>query len=194
MRVLVLGATGRVGAAALKLATAQGHEVIAFVRDRSKITDTSIEIATGVVTKPDTVAAALGKNIDAVINALGVDPLKPSTFVTKATRTVTNAMNRAGLKRYVAVSGTAKMPTTLGGLALSVLECTPVRHAIKDHRGAFDIVKASGLTWTLAGCPWIKDGLSSGVYTEHEKFPGGLKSIVPGDVAQFFVKVLGDSA
>jgi len=67
---------------------------------------------------------------------------------------------------------------------------TPVRHAIKDHQGAFEIIKASTLDWTLAGCPWIKDGLGTTNYVESDVFPGGMKVIHPRQVADFLTKVL----
>jgi hypothetical protein len=86
--------------------------------------------------------------VDAVLNAVGVDPLKPSTFVTDSARTIVKTMLEAGVRRYAAVSGTASMKKTLiGTVATDVLELTPVRHAIKDHQGAFDIVSASTLDW-----------------------------------------------
>jgi uncharacterized protein YbjT (DUF2867 family) len=66
---------------------------------------------------------------------------------------------------------------------------TPVGNAIRDHQGAFAIVAASDLDWTLAGCPWIKDGPARG-FREHAAFPGGMKSITPADVGAFLVSVL----
>jgi uncharacterized protein YbjT (DUF2867 family) len=191
MNVLILGATGRVGSEAVRLAAAAGHHVTAFVRDPAKLAGTAgFEIAVGDVTKPETLARALvGK--EAVLNAVGVDPLKPSTFVTDSARVIVSAMEAAGLRRYVAVSGTANMPKTLiGTVAAEVLELTPVRHAIKDHEGAYEIIKASSLDWTLAGCPWIKDGPGAGIYVESDVFPGGMKVIHPGQVAHFLTKVI----
>jgi hypothetical protein len=170
---------------------AAGHRVTAFVRDPSKLVSTEgIEIAVGDVTRPETLSSAL-KGMDAVLNAVGVDPLKPSTFVTDSARTIVKTMLEAGVRRYAAVSGTASMKKTLiGTVATDVLELTPVRHAIKDHQGAFDIVSASTLDWTLAGCPWIKDGVATSSYIESDIFPGGMKVIYPGQVADFLTKVL----
>ena len=198
MNILILGATGRVGAESVRLAVKRGHSVTAFVRDpdkfRVQVGGDIAKVAVGDLSKPDTLDAALAAPIDAVLNAVGVDPLKPSTFVTDAARTVTQAMKRAGLKRYVAVSGTACMPkTALGRVAEVVLGLTPVRHALRDHRGAFDIVTHADLVWTLAGCPWIKD-IPAGPYTEHDIFPGGMKTIAPADVADFLTRTIDQPA
>jgi len=196
MRVLVLGATGRVGSEATRLALSAGHEVTAFVRDPAKFRgDAAVRLMVGDLSRPDSFAAALQAGCDAVLNAVGVDPLKPSTFVTDSTRGIVAAMEAAKVTRYVAVSGTANMPqkTAFGAVTAFALGLTPVRHAMRDHRGAFDIVRNSTLDWSLAGCPWIKDGAASGAYVESAVFPGGFKSIQPGDVAHFLTKILARS-
>ncbi|MFZ1129554.1 MAG: NAD(P)H-binding protein [Terriglobales bacterium] len=191
MKVLVLGATGRVGSEAVRMAIAAGHQVTAFVRDPARLSPANgASIAVGDVTRPESLRMALNE-VDAVLNAVGVDPLKPSTFVTDSARIIVREMDSAGVHRYVAVSGTASMPKTfIGNVATEVLELTPVRHAIKDHQGAFEIIKASTLDWTLAGCPWIKDGLGTTNYVESDVFPGGMKVIHPRQVADFLTKVL----
>jgi hypothetical protein len=126
------------------------------------------------------------------VNTVGTDPAKPSTIVTDTARAIVAAMRAGGVRRYVAISGTAQMAKTpLGALSIAILRLTPVGNALRDHEGAFAIVTASGLDWTLAGCPWIKDGPARG-YREHAKFPGGMKSIAPGDVAAFLVDVLDE--
>jgi uncharacterized protein YbjT (DUF2867 family) len=158
MRVLVFGATGRVGSAAVRFALEAGHEVAVFVRNPDKLARDAVTVKVGDVTDPPSVAAAVGSGIDAVINAVGVDPLKPSTFVTDAARVLVREVQAAGVARYIGVSGTAQMRKTLfGRIGVGILGLTPVRHAIADHQGAYDIVTASTLDWTLSGCPWIKD-------------------------------------
>ena len=190
MRVLVLGATGRVGNEVARRAGEAGHEVTAFVRDPARLKVRPAHVAVGDIVRHETLVAALSGGIDAVVNTVGADPLKPSTIVTDTARAIVAAMRTGGVRRYIAISGTAQMPKTpLGALSIAILRMTPVGNAIRDHQGAFAIVTASGLDWTLAGCPWIKDGPARG-YREHAKFPGGMKSIAPGDVAAFLVNVL----
>jgi hypothetical protein len=80
--------------------------------------------------------------------------------------------------------------TILGHLSSLMLRLTPVRHAARDHDQAFKIVINSGLDWTLAGCPWIKDGDTLGAYRTSLVFPGGMRTIHPGDIAHFLVSEL----
>jgi hypothetical protein len=125
---------------------------------------------------------------------VGADPLKPSTVVTDSARAIVAAARKIGIRRYLGITGTAQMPnqTFLGRLSIGILRLTPVRHAARDHDGAFEAVRNSGLEWTLAACPYIKDGETRGVYQTSTTFPGGFLIIHPGDVAHFLVGVLQD--
>ena len=61
------------------------------------------------------------------------------------------------------------------------------------HDGAFAIVRRVEVPYTLIACPYIKDGPRTGKYEEHEKFPGGFKTIHPGDVADCVVRHLAEA-
>jgi putative NADH-flavin reductase len=195
MRVLVLGATGRVGSEIARLAFEAGHEVTAYVRNPAKLkAPDGVKVVVGELASPEGLTAALSAGFDAVLNAIGPDPLKPSTLVTDTARLAIGAMKTAGVARYIAVSGTANMPrkTLFGKLTAALMSLTPVKHAIRDHRGAFALIQASGLDWTLAGCPWIKDGGEARHdYRQSDVFAGGFKTILPGDVAHFLVSTIG---
>ena len=193
--VLVFGATGRVGAAVIAQASAAGHRVTAFVRDPSRLgpLQAGVSVAVGDIYQPATVELAMAPGFDAVIVTVGADPLKPSTVVTDSARAIVAAARKTGVPRYLGITGTAEMPdkTFLGRLSTAILRLTPVGNAAKDHDGAFETVRSSGLDWTLAGCPYIKDGPARGQYRTSTVFPGGFRIIHPGDVAHFLVRELG---
>jgi uncharacterized protein len=81
---------------------------------------------------------------------------------------------------------------TLGRILNAIFRGTPVGHAIGDHDCAYALVKASELDWTLAGCPYIRDGSAKGIYKTELTFPRRLKIIYPPDVADFLVRELAD--
>jgi len=136
----------------------------------------------------------ISRPFDAVLSAIGAGKLEPSTLVTDGTRSILDAMQSTGVRRYLAVSGTAEMPsqTIVGRITSAIFRCTPVGHAIRDHDGAYAIVSASDLNWTLAGCPYLRDGPANGDYKAVLTYPGGFKVIHPPDVANFMVGELLD--
>ena len=127
-----------------------------------------------------------------MVVAIGGDPLKPSTLVTDAARSILAAVKTAGVPRYLGVTGTAEMPskTLIGRLSTIILRLKPVGNSIRDHDGAYALVSQSGLDWMLAGCPLVKEGPRRGGYKTSLVFPGGNKFIYPPDVADLFVREL----
>ncbi|MBI5942240.1 MAG: NAD(P)H-binding protein [Caulobacterales bacterium] len=194
MKILVCGATGRVGASVVEQALAAGHEVVALVRDAKKLQASGdrLKVVEGDATKPEVVEALLREGCEAVVMAIGAPPRTPSTVVADATRAITQAMQAAGVKRYLAVSGTAEMPqqTWLGRVSTAILRMTPVGPAVRDHDAAFRIVQQSGLEWTLAACPHIADGAPRGYHRTSAVFPGGYLNVHPTEVARFLVQEL----
>jgi putative NADH-flavin reductase len=198
MRILVLGATGRVGSEIVRLAHEAGHTVTAFVRDPKKLrAPADVKVVVGDLSTANDLTAALSTGVDALLNAIGADPLKPSTLVTDTARIAIAAMQAAGVRRYIAVSGTANMPrkTFFGKLVAAFFSITPVGNAIRDHKGAFALVQASNLDWTLSGCPYIKDATTQpgpASYGESDVFTGGFSTVTPTNVARFLVKTIDD--
>ena len=191
--VAVFGPSGRVGGGVLAGALAAGHRVTAVARTPAKVAvrHDLLEVLAADATRPDEVLAVLGQTsgLTAVVMAVGSDPLKASTVVTDSVRSIVAAMTQLRLSRYIGVSGTANMATTTLRGRLSLV---PVRRFIKaatDHAAAYEIISASELDYVLAGCPYIRDGAPAARYREEPgPFPGGFKTITPGEVADFLVR------
>ena len=187
MRALLVGSTGRVGQAFLELALGGGHGVTAIARDTSrvKLNHPHLTVVQADVLDRESLRNVFGAEpFDAAVNVAGADPLKPSALVTQAASNLIPLLEEFGVKRYLGITGTAQMPKTrIGELSSFMLRRTPVRHAIRDHTGALSVVKSSSLDWFLVGCPWIKDGPATGRFQRSKVFPGGMRSIHPGDVA-----------
>lgn len=191
MKIIVFGATGRVGKAFVHRALAAGHTVSGFARDTRKLPPGCAAIQ-GDVTQAGSIDLALQGGFDAVVACLGTGTLKPSTLVTDATTAIVAGMQSHGILRLLAVSGTAEMPdkTWAGKVYTRILRLTPVGHAVRDHDGAYAAVMASNLSWVLVGCNYIADGAAKGRYKTAKAFPGGFKTIRPGDVADFLLTEL----
>ncbi|WP_425147559.1 NAD(P)-dependent oxidoreductase [Deinococcus sp.] len=194
-RLIVFGATGRVGLCALQQALDAGHEVTAFVRTPAKLTLTHprLRVAQGDTLQAESVVAALHAGFDAALMTVGVDPLRPSAVVQNSVRTIVAGMQQTGVRRYIGITGTAQMPATAFGRFGQRM----VRRFIKaaaDHQVAYEVVIASDLDYCLAACPYIRDGAARGRYqVVPEAFPGGFKTINPPDVANFLVKEAGEA-
>lgn len=161
MRVLVVGATGGSGRAAVKELVEQGHEVTAFARGSGALrTLPGPRTVVGDATEPADVDAAVAGQ-DAVVITLGIaeNPLRvrlrgpratPRDVRSRGTRTVVDAMLRRGVRTLVVQTSYGVGPTR---------ERLPRRYQamfrlllgpqISDTERQEDVVRASGLDWVL---------------------------------------------
>jgi putative NADH-flavin reductase len=190
MNIVVFGSTGRVGSSFTAKAATAGHQVVAFARRIDMVKVEGVHRFQGDVRDRDAVRTALSQGCDAVVCCIGEAGLKPSTIVTDAFTSIVGVMTNLGIKRFLAVSGSAEMKqmTVAGKIYTSILQQTPVGHAIRDHDGGLKVVQQSSLEWTIAGCNYLSDGPELGRYKTSLIFPGGFKKIHPADVAAFLLK------
>jgi dihydroflavonol-4-reductase len=112
VRVLVTGATGKVGGATARALLDRGDEVRALVRDPARAADllpTGVELAAGDVTDPASLASAV-EGCELVFNAMGL----PEQWVrdegifervnARGAENVTRAASQAGVRRAVHTS------------------------------------------------------------------------------------------
>ena len=109
MRVLVTGATGCVGGAALRRLEASGHEVVAYVREGSDSRSLQdVERVVGDLGDPNRLAVA-AKGCAALVHAAGLtdpraDPDALGWVNIAGTENAINAAKQAGCKRMVHIS------------------------------------------------------------------------------------------
>ena len=162
-RVLVVGATGGTGRAAVSALLAQGAEVTAFARRASALADDFPALRTldgDATVAADVHAAVAGQ--DAVVVTLGIseNPLKVRLFGagrtadrvrSVGTQHVIDAMRRHGVRKLVVQSsfGVGETRDKLrwqDRLLFSAL----LRPQIDDTEEQERLVRASGLDWVLA--------------------------------------------
>ena len=191
MKILLFGATGRVGNSIVLKALDKGYEVVAFIRNRNKLTikDPHLSVVEGDIYDKDALDKLSQVDFDVLVNVIGADPLKPSTIFTDTTRLIIKFLSNKPGKHYIAITGIAQMyKTFFGKIAIEILKLTPVKNSIADHQNAFSQISVSSINWTLIGCPYIKDGPEKGSFKIDKLFRGGFKTIHPGDVATAIVQ------
>ena len=203
MKLTVFGATGGTGSEAVGQALDAGHEVLAVVRNpaRLRISHPNLTIMTADVLQPAEIADAVAGR-DAVISALGHSQ-RPAerkaaarpTLCADSARSVTEAMRATGSRRLVIVS--ASGPYTDGdGPVLRYVLKPIVRRFLKDDWDDLvameEVVRASGLDWTVQRPPQLTDKPVTGRYrTRLDANARGLR-VSRADVAHLALAVAGD--
>ena len=196
MKVVILGATGGTGLEIVRQTIERGHSVTALVRSPEKLRGYAgfIRIKQGSPLNASELEEIL-EGQDAVLSAFGPRvPIakKDATLLRNFATALTTAMARAGTKRVI-VESTAFLfkdsivpPTYLLGRLL-------FPGVVADASAMEDILKRSGLDWTLVRPPRLTDGHHSGRFRVREShLPRfGLK-ISRADVAHCFLDILDD--
>jgi putative NADH-flavin reductase len=180
MRLTIVAATGGIGRELLRQAIAAGHNVTAVVRDPSKITD-PVRVVQADLSHADPAALESAvKDADAVLSGLGARTRTEAGVAWRGTQAVVDAMTVAGVRRLVVVSAAPL------GTVPSAARPNPPRHDPGDgffmrHLGApfaktafrthyadlarmEDVVRASGLDWTISRPPKLTDKPLTGRY------------------------------
>ncbi len=189
--VLVIGASKGIGLETVKAALAAGHGVRAFARSAADIAlaEPGLERFTGNALEAGDVAAALD-GVDVVVQALGVPAsnlLGPVSLFSEATNRLVPAMERAGVRRIIAVTG---FGTGDSRAAIGLLQRVPFRlvfgRAYDDKDAQEMRIRKSGLDWTFVRPGVLTPGSATGRYkvlTDPRSWRNGL--IARADVAHF---------
>src|SRR6185312_6809907 len=162
MRVLIFGATRASGRLTTERALAAGHQVTVYARNPAKVTANHPRLAV-VKGELDDVAAIqeamLGQ--EAVISLLGPSGKSEGLTYSTAMRTIVDAMRSAGVRRLIATATpSARDPHDRFSLSFW-LAVRMIRllagTAYQDLSALGDVVRGSGLDWTLARLPMLTD-------------------------------------
>jgi putative NADH-flavin reductase len=196
--IAVFGATGRTGKPFVEKALAAGHTVRALARNPAKLTirHPGLTVMQGDATN----AADVQKTIagtDAVVSLLGQDKNSPVRLQTDATRLIIAAMKRAGIRRLISLTGGgvrnpgADQPKFMDNLIVFIMKNiagSGPKNALEDGIAHANLIRASGLDWTIVRGPMLTDDAEKGTYQV------GNVGTVPGikltraDLADFILK------
>lgn len=181
MRLLILGATGRLGGAVLAEALARGWEVAALVRDpaRLAVAHPRLTVIQGDVCVSEDVEAAMA-GCDAVVSALGTrrgqEP--PAMLVTAATNLVA-AAHATGVRRLAIVASAGILQADAHSLRRDAPGYPAAFKAgSAAHLAAYEVVAASDLDWTVYCPPELVEGDREALLTVRRDYlPPGPKRV-----------------
>ncbi len=131
MKILVTGATGKVGSRLSRRLAQRGDDVRALVRDRARADDlreARVELAEGDLLRPDSLAAAV-RGVDAVVHCAaffrGATPEQAHEVNDVGTRNLATAARAALVKRFIFTSTGLVYGSNGGRLAHEDDACAP---------------------------------------------------------------------
>jgi putative NADH-flavin reductase len=202
-RILVIGASRGIGLETVRTLLAAGKGVCAMARNARDIPidDARLEKLDGdALDKAVVEQAVLG--VDAVIQSIGasITPesiLKGTTLFSRSTRVLVDAMRARGVRRLIAVTGFGAGDSRGKGgfLYATVMFPLLLKRIYDDKDVAEQIVRASGLDWTIVRPAILTDGPATGRYdvlVEPASWRSG--TISRADVADFLAKEVESAA
>jgi putative NADH-flavin reductase len=198
--VLIIGASKGIGFEAVRGALASGHNVRAFARsaNRIKLAHPHLEKRRGDALNPEDIQSALN-GMDIVIQALGIGLgphmiFGPVRIFSDATRILVPAMETAGIKRLVCITGFGAGDSRA---SVGCAQCIPFRivfgRAYDDKDVQERIIRNSRLDWTIVRPGVLTNGTRTGRYRvldRPDQWQNGL--ISRADVADFLVRQIND--
>jgi putative NADH-flavin reductase len=192
MKITIFGATGGTGRQLVDQACAAGHDVTAVVRNPAGLASRpNLTVVTANVPEEITVAGR-----DAVLTAIGSTGGGPTTVQTDTTTGIVAAMRKTGVRRIVCVSSSGIHTAGDGPVARMIVK--PIvrrflRHSFADMRAMEEVVRRSGLAWTILRPPWLTDGRPTGSYrTEANGNVRGGFRVSRADLADCMLRCLTD--
>ncbi|MFD1359415.1 NAD(P)-dependent oxidoreductase [Fictibacillus halophilus] len=188
MKLLLLGASGRVGQKIAELSIQDGIEVHALLRNPERVPSSMLEkisYTNGNVLNKKQIEEAISGS-DMVVSALSTDG---GNVLSESMPFIIEAMKNEGISRIISV-GTA-------GILQSRTEPDLLRYqsseskrkltrAAEDHHKAYTHLKESGLDWTIVCPTYLPDGDITGTYRVEKDFlPLDGSKISTGDTAHF---------
>jgi putative NADH-flavin reductase len=199
MRVTVFGATGGIGSEVVRQGLAAGHDVVAVVRDPTRLTvpaGSGLGVVTADVMDPAQIGPAV-KGSDAVVSALGPRKGVPPAVLTDGVRSILTAMADTGVRRLVAVSASGAFiepsdPFVTRVIAKPLLQRI-LRDSMADTRRMEGEIWASATDWTLMRPPQLTNRPGRGRYRRMIDSNVG-RRIARADVADAVLAALADPA
>jgi putative NADH-flavin reductase len=207
MKLTIFAATGGVGRQLLEQALDAGHDVTAVVRNPTKLSR-AVRVVTADLAAADPAAVQSAVAIaDAVLSGLGPRSRAEAGIASQGVRAIVGAMQATGVRRLVVVSaapvgtvpspGRPKPPKHDPGDGFfmrhlfSHVAKAVFRQSYADKALMEDILRDSGLDWSVVRPPRLTDGPLTGAYrTAYGQNVRGGWSVSRADVAHLMLRML----
>ena len=209
MKLTIFAATGGIGRQLLEQAVAAGHDVTAVVRSPEKLSGQPVRVVRADLASPDPAAleSAVG-GADAVLSGLGARSKADAGVAARGTSAIAAAMQATHVRRIVVVSaapiGTVPSPGRPkppkhdpgDGLFMRHVATPLVKVVLREHYADLalmeDVLRDSGLDWTMVRPPRLTDKPGTGRYrTAYGQNIRGGWFIPRADVAHYMLWALG---
>jgi len=199
MKIAIFGATGETGRQLVEQALAAGYQVVAYVRNPSKLNtkQKNLTIVQGELADQAIIERAVSA-ADAVISVLGPRGGSKGKPITRGMQNIIEAMKKQGVRRLI-ISSTlsAKDPNDLPDFkakALVNLVKLTMHAAYEEIVSVADTVRKSDLDWTIVRLTTLNNNPKSGKVRVGYLGKGevGLR-ISRADLAEFMLKQVQDT-
>ena len=198
MKLLVLGATGGTGRQVVTHALDAGHDVTILVRNRGQagLAPPRLRIVDGDVRNLTQLGEAI-RGQEAVISTLGRGKsFKSENVIAESVPAILAAMQSQDIKRLLFTSAIGVGDTFRdASLPMKIFARTLLRGIYADKIIGDDLIRKSGLDWTIVQPVGLTDGPLTKRYRVGEHLPlSGLASISRADTAHFIVDRIADQS
>jgi putative NADH-flavin reductase len=208
MKLTIFAATGGIGRHIVEQAIAAGHDVTAVARNPRNLPAQARIVTADLAAADPAVLASAVNGADAVLSGLGPrNPRADAGITSRGTRAIVAAMQATGVARIVVVSaapiGTVPSPGRPtppkhdpgDGFFMRHLGSRIAGAMFREHYADLalmeDILRDSGLDWTISRPPKLTDKPVTGVYrTAYGRNIRGGFSVSRADVAHHMLRVL----
>lgn len=199
MKVLVIGASGRLGSHLVEYSLEKGHEVTAFARNIEDypLSHENLTLVRGDVLYPMLIESAL-KDQEVVLSVIGIRKYNGSiTLLSRGIKNIVQSMEKLGPKRLITITGAGILQENEERMIMETLSFPPnLQNLSLDHQRVYKILDESSLEWTIACPSFMHLGERTGEYLTKENFyPKGAKNeISVQDVADFMTEEMSQNS
>ena len=197
MKVAVFGADGRTGTYVVDDLLESDHEVVAYVRspERLKRDHRHLRIIEGTLTEPNAIDLAISE-VDAVISVLGPSSNEAVFEISSGMERIISSMKNHGVRRLIVTAGAGvsdpdDRPTIMSKFMNWLVQML-IKIVYEDMVRTVEIVRASGLDWTIVRVPMLTDHPKAGEVKVAWVGKGMGRQVTRADLAEFLVQQIED--